>query len=399
MDAVDWRGLQQIVIVMLAGWTTFLGYRLYRHGLTSGPVEASFRSRALAFTMAGPGPGILFMLLGSIVMISGVWRGDAVAGNQALGSNITSAIENVLAGEALESLEKKVVEASDAENRQEVQEALEELLTLAQQEVVTALNGMPSTSLAGSHLSDRNVDSLPLQETPPSNAPILQLDSSVSDNFVDYADRWYRVQIDTAGKYSILTLQSASGAPVDTEISLYSDALRSPLGQDDDCGQGTYSYLSEDLQMGIYYLRVSSYSRTQGSYNVAAYAGEPRIDQNDCLAALDDSVVVTDTIEVGGVVTGVFSQHDEADYFFLSVPESGSYQLVTSGSPNGVEVDTEVSLFSATGNRALLGYDDDGGESPYSMLVEELIPGDYYILVSSYWGMPGTYSLVVEHVR
>ena len=396
MDAVDWRGLQQVLIVVLAGLTTFLGYRLYGQGLTAGDVRADVKSGVWGFTIIGTGPGLLFMVLGSIVMFMGVHRGDAVAGDEVLGRNVANVLANLPPSDRFSAAEKKILEASSAVDREPLTYAIDELRTEYLGVIVDELETNAGPLAEVQAASDPRTDTLPLIEERPADARSLDLNTIISDSFGAYADRWYEVRLATDTTYSFLTLPPAQGQSVDTRIFLYSS--HGEVGQDDDCGLGTHSYLAEDLTSDIYYLRVNSYYGIRGEYQVVAYEGEPSREKNECDSSLGNDVLVTDTIRSGDTVTGVFEVGSTSNYYVLRITDPGHYRIETSQAPGENEVDTVIELYRGAA-RTLLGYDDDGGSRPFSLLLEELAQEDYYVAVSSFWDSPGTYTLRVARTE
>ena len=101
----------------------------------------------------------------------------------------------------------------------------------------------------------------------------------------------------------------------------------------------------------------------------------------------------------GRPVEDVFA--NSADHWYsLTIAKRGLYDIQTSlpSSPVWRNVDTVLYLFDSGDRR--IGFDDDGGRGTYSMLRKDLNPGSYYLRVSSYEGLRGSYKLIVrEHAN
>ncbi len=71
-DPTFWRGIERIAIVLGGIICTFLGFRLYMHGIKAGRSELNFQSALMRFAVSGYGPGLMFMALGTIVLVMAV---------------------------------------------------------------------------------------------------------------------------------------------------------------------------------------------------------------------------------------------------------------------------------------------------------------------------------------
>lgn len=66
------RGIERIIIALSASLFCFLGYKLFRHGVTKGYGSLSFQSKLLKIVFSGTGPGLFFMAFGALVLIVAV---------------------------------------------------------------------------------------------------------------------------------------------------------------------------------------------------------------------------------------------------------------------------------------------------------------------------------------
>lgn len=72
VDPVLVRGIERIIIALSASLFCFLGYKLFRHGVTKGYGSLSFQSKLLKIVFSGTGPGLFFMAFGALVLIVAV---------------------------------------------------------------------------------------------------------------------------------------------------------------------------------------------------------------------------------------------------------------------------------------------------------------------------------------
>ena len=257
------------------------------------------------------------------------------------------------------------------------------------------LDGPVVTSL-GSEIASvlrRPDSSLPMRPDSARRSQVAIVGDTVAGSFLEYADEWYRFEIDMDSQYVIATLPDESGQIVDTELVLFDSALR-PLSADDDCGPGTLSRMAQALPNGAYLLQVSSFFATPGSYGLTIERQDsagPACESYFPMESMDWSAA--DTVEAGDTVPATFDGDDGDHLYALQVRERGFFVISTSGSPTGP--DTVVRLYDEQG-QVLLGYDDDGGDVPrYSALRRFLEEGVYGISVSSYGGRVGSYELSI----
>lgn len=230
---------------------------------------------------------------------------------------------------------------------------------------------------------------------------------SVERNFNSQYEHCYRVNLQDDGNY-IFSTSAIDGSDklADTVITLFSQPGDELIGSDDDSGSGLYSSLTESLEGGEYSLRVESYEEgLRGEYVVEVTTASERryLSEESILSNLATASLLN--INDNRSPSFSFKGTEEHWYEFeVDNEEAGTYRIKTS-MDDDTEVtefgtDTVMTLFSYDEDRGLLqeGYDDDGGDSPYSLLNEHLSPGTYYLLVNSYFGEPGEYSISVSSV-
>ncbi len=172
----------------------------------------------------------------------------------------------------------------------------------------------------------------------------------------------YSFRATNAGTYTIET----SGT-IDTFLSLYGpDSETTLVATDDDSGPGTLSLLTQDLAAGQYFVRIRHYSPTgTGSYGVLV-----RSNNNDGHEQLQIN---------GPDVLGEIDPAGESDIYSFRVTVAGKYTLETSGT-----TDTYLSLFGPGSETTLIATDDDSGPGALSLLVEDLVAGQYFVRVRHY---------------
>ena len=236
-----------------------------------------------------------------------------------------------------------------------------------------------------------------LEKPPTENLPLIFPDGdAVSGIFTQFADNWYRMNLDGNGVYFFETSAPESGLGVDTELRLFDEFFRE-VGYDDDGGDGTYSFLSEQLAAGEYYLRVSSYNRTGGNYSLlfdqdAFPSGLGREIPSGALGA-GQALQLPINSPQQGLVDG-----DDPAWFQFTIDDGGAYTISTSEPSSGFDVATVIRLY-AEDQETQLGEDDDGGSAAFSLLRENLARGTYYVSVSSYFLEPGEFTVTVEGPR
>ncbi|HOY08656.1 MAG TPA: hypothetical protein PLB05_01105 [Candidatus Omnitrophota bacterium] len=77
MDAITFRGIERLLIIIGAVVYGYLGYRLYIKGITTGEDNLKFGSKVVKIILSGTSPGLFFMAFGAIVLITSVVTGGA----------------------------------------------------------------------------------------------------------------------------------------------------------------------------------------------------------------------------------------------------------------------------------------------------------------------------------
>ena len=77
MDAVTFRGIERLVIVVGAIIFAYLGYKLFLAGIDKGPGKLEAETKFYKFVFSGVGPGVFFMAFGGIVLVTALFTGGA----------------------------------------------------------------------------------------------------------------------------------------------------------------------------------------------------------------------------------------------------------------------------------------------------------------------------------
>ena len=172
----------------------------------------------------------------------------------------------------------------------------------------------------------------------------------------------------------------------DTVIELYDEDLVL-IERDDDGGTGYYSYISQTLSEGYYYVRVNEYGNDDTLYNYdleirGAGCGQPsesEVEPNngpllaDAIGTLPGTLRIRASIEPAG----------DIDWFSFDVSGRRSVTIETSG-PSG---DTIIILYDE--DLDVLAFDDDSGSGNFSRIQITLGSGTYFVAVLEY-GDPET---------
>lgn len=67
-DPIVWVGLERIIVVVGGVAFGFLGFLLYRLGITKGKIETNVEFWLIRFALSGTGPGLFFMAFGAAVL-------------------------------------------------------------------------------------------------------------------------------------------------------------------------------------------------------------------------------------------------------------------------------------------------------------------------------------------
>ncbi len=68
-NPIFWRGIILFAAIVGGTFIAIMGFRLYLHGITKGLSHFSTESKFIKLTLSGIGPGILFMTMGSFIIV------------------------------------------------------------------------------------------------------------------------------------------------------------------------------------------------------------------------------------------------------------------------------------------------------------------------------------------
>ncbi len=71
------RGIERIIIAIGGIIISYLGYRLFTLGITSGSSKVSAKSKLFHIIFSGSAPGLFFMFAGGIILILSIYTGGA----------------------------------------------------------------------------------------------------------------------------------------------------------------------------------------------------------------------------------------------------------------------------------------------------------------------------------
>ena len=168
------------------------------------------------------------------------------------------------------------------------------------------------------------------------------------------------------------TLTLSTSGSVDTVGVFFAQGNDQYLTADNDSGSGRNFSLSQNVSPGTYYIHVRGLKASDlGAYtvtsNFSASGGS-----SDC----GDSMSSTGcALGLNASESGTVDKAGDIDFFALSVTQSGTLTLSTSGN-----VDT-VGVFFAQGNDQYLTADNDSGSGRNFSLSQSVNPGTYYIHV------------------
>ncbi|MCF8362177.1 MAG: T9SS type A sorting domain-containing protein [Prolixibacteraceae bacterium] len=223
------------------------------------------------------------------------------------------------------------------------------------------------------------------------NALTLDLDASVTGHLGYYGsgstdiNDWYVFTIPNDGQ---IAFTGISENTLDIVLSLYDSNGTTYIRGCDICG-GTgenETLVFENLAAGTYYLNVSRYVTSYGSYTLENEFIPTAIpDGNDVEPNNDKDNALT--LDLNGSVTGHLGYYgssltDVNDWYMFTVQNEG--QITFTGIPEST-LDIVLSLYDSNGTTYLGGCDICGGTGENTSLVyENLAAGSYYIKVSRY---------------
>jgi len=208
-------------------------------------------------------------------------------------------------------------------------------------------------------------------------------------------DEWYAF---SAGPDTLEYTISLCGSEFDTYLWLLQDDCTTEIAHNDD-SCGLQSEIVLPLPPGEYRICVEGFSSQSGAFQLEVTAREwvdPCVAYNQALVQIEEfpftlngsNLGAPDVVgESGGEMGYAFSVSDTAVYAFETCLE-------------GTDYDTDMYLFSAEGpcdgGTQLLYNDGDPGceyAAYASGFATMLVPGDYQLVVSGYWGAEGNFVL------
>ncbi len=200
----------------------------------------------------------------------------------------------------------------------------------------------------------------------------------------DDDEDWMFVQIPESADDRVLLNVETSGN-TDTFLELY-DSDGDFLIDNDDSGSENNAKIQYLVSPGkLYYLMaVSSEYNSTGEYGISASIQKVIHDSFEP----DNSPDEASLIEPGSVrQKHSFVPADDSDWYFFTISEQHKIEIRTYG-------DSDTSMYLFDGSRriisedSLIAEDDDGGEDYNALIVKDLSPGTYYILVTQLYDDP-----------
>ena len=218
---------------------------------------------------------------------------------------------------------------------------------------------------------------------------------------VDYDDDidYFRFQAEQGESYQI---DVALGTLDDSIVELY-DADGSFLETNDDYGGTFASRLYWEAPSngvyGVYYVAVTGFYGVVGTYTLMVSIDPEDVpdDHEDVPDDHGNDIDDATAIRVGTEVRGAVDYDDDIDYFRFQAEQGESYQIDVA---LGTLDDSIVELYDADGS--FLETNDDYGGTFASRLYWEApsngVYGVYYVAVTGFYGVVGTYTLMVSIV-
>ena len=214
-----------------------------------------------------------------------------------------------------------------------------------------------------------------------SDATRIDVPSDTSGRLTAGDTDYFRISLRDSG-----TLEVYTSGSLDT-VGQLEDSGGSRLTGNDDGGSGTNFRIERDVSGGTYYIRVTGISSsTTGNYRLHVRFEEDSFDDHG------DRRSDATRIDVPSDTSGRLTAGD-TDYFRISLRDSGTLEVYTSGS-----LDTVGQLEDSNGSR--LASNDDSGSGNNFRIERDVSGGTYYIRVRGYSdSTTGAYRLHVRFVR
>ncbi|AEF84296.1 bacterial pre-peptidase C- domain family [Treponema primitia ZAS-2] len=177
----------------------------------------------------------------------------------------------------------------------------------------------------------------------------------------------------------------------DTVMELYrGDTL---LKENDDVGNNQNARIEYFVEPGISYtIKVAGVrlagatENASGPYRFRYVVETLLIDTTEPNNTKDEATPIT----MGSAITGYFTYPEDIDWYSLPIPGRGRLTIYTEGT-----MDTLLSVYDDWEDR--IAQDDDSGDQGNAKIVVDILaPGTVYIMVSTYQGALGRYSLHCE---
>ncbi|WP_369024945.1 M10 family metallopeptidase C-terminal domain-containing protein, partial [Qipengyuania sp. RANM35] len=198
---------------------------------------------------------------------------------------------------------------------------------------------------------------------------------------------WFRITL-TAGQTYTFSTYLPGGGLVDSILNLRNSS-GGIVATNDDANTDAGLYYSEitftATTSGTYYLDVTGYDTATGDYYVTS--SRPVADAAGSTAATASSIVVD-----GAIVSASLEQTGDHDWYAVTLQAGQTYEFVTSATGGASDVDTTLTLRTASGS--VLAFNDDSSGTYSRIRFVAQTSGTYYIDVAGWAeGEQGTYHL------
>ncbi len=192
---------------------------------------------------------------------------------------------------------------------------------------------------------------------------------------------FYRVTVPEGGSSLKIETQGSK----DTYLHLFNEQ-GTEIATDDDSGENYCSRLIQNLEAGVYFLKVREYDSSTGDYSVVFTFSEPlrpdELEPNDD----KDSSKVIDLSSGSAQLTLNFNSGSDVDWFRFTIAAPSQFTATTVGS-----FDTIISVTDAEGTE--VASDDDSGDDYNAKVETALNPGEYFLKINEYNNSTGEYTL------
>ena len=188
---------------------------------------------------------------------------------------------------------------------------------------------------------------------------------------------------------SRMPVQMWTAGAVDTRANLY-DSDEVWITENDDGGPGQNFGIEQELDPGIYYIRVHRHGGSFGSYRLHLDTETGDDDHSDSFeGATRVSLPGKTEGRIDDMDRNPVCCPDDTDWFQIQVAVAGTVQMWTTGA-----VDTRANLYDS--DEVWITENDDGGPGRNFRIEQGLDPGIYYIRVHRHGGSIGPYTLHLD---